>query len=356
MTQRKNRRKSNKINKIKKKQKSKKINRKKTMKKLGGSSRTHHKELVHPKTYAQYLRLGKTEQPRLLKIEFMIQENPNIQEISKKLLLDIIHSSTYSLLPYFFSPHIQVETHDDHLSTSNSGNCVFFAKKVQKELKKHGIHGYLIPATTLKYLMQPGFPELCHCVVLVKTMTHFIIYEPAFYILEPIYVPLDGTPVEYMIDVYEKHWSYQYDEQTNRINVLDNNGEPILYYSLMEVQNPSTAISYPVNIHNRRIPIVKYDCNKKAKDAHLSIRLDTKCLEGYRSTPKDERDGLEEDGWFPRLDYKPILESPISDHEKRLQLGNWIGLSETQCNSLQCKRDELVNKILTIIKHHHSNI
>jgi len=351
MTQRKNRKESKKI---KKKLKSKKINRKKTMKKVRGSN-SPNKESVHPKTYAQYLRLGKTEQPRLLKIEFIIQENPNIQEISKKLLLDIIHSSTYSLLPYYFSPHIQVENHDDYLSTSNSGNCVFFAKKVQNELKKHGIRGYLIPATTLSYLMQPGFPELCHCVVLVKTRTHFIIYEPAFYILEPIYVPIDGTPVQYMIDVYEKNWSYQYDERTNRINVFDNNGEPNLYYSLIEVQNPSTSISYPVNIHNQRIPIVKYDCNKKAKDAHLSIRLDTKCLEGYCSTPKDERDRLEEDGWFPRLDYKPILESPGSEEEKKQILGSWIGLSETQCNSLKCKRDELINKILAIIKYHHSN-
>lgn len=346
------------------KSKTKKMGKSKSKNKtrqIGGSkkhrgSKKPHKESVYTNTYAQYLRLGKTEEPRLIKTEFIIQENSDIHQISKTLLSDIIHSSTYSLLPYYFSPHIPVETHDDHLSTSNSGNCVFFAKKVKKELAKHGIRGYLIPATTLSYLMQPGFPELCHCVVIVRTRTHFIIYEPAFYILDPILVPIDGTPVQYMIDVYEKNWSYQYHAETNRIIVLDNNGQPNLYYSLMEVQNPSTAISYPVNIHNQRIPIVKYDCNKKAKDAHLSIRLDTKCLEGYCSTQKNTVDmnGLEDDnGWFPRLDYKPILESLGSEEDKKQKLGDWIGLSESQCTSLKCKRDELINKIFAVIKYHY---
>jgi len=364
MTQLKNQKKiiyrnKSKTKKTKKTKKSKNKTRQIAGSKKHRGSKKPHKESVDPETYAQYLRLGKTEEPHLIKTEFSIQEHPDIQRISKTLLSDIIQSSTYSLLPYYFSPNSPVEKHDDYLSESNSGNCVFFAKKVQKELQKHGIRGYLIPATTLSYLMQPGFPELCHCVVLVRTPVYFIIYEPAFYILEPIFVPIDGTPVQYMIDVYEKNWTYQYDAPNNRINVLDNNGEPNLYYSLLEVQNPSTAISYPVNIHNQRIPIVKYDCNKKAKDAHLSIRLDTKCLEGYCSTQKNTVDmnGLEDDnGWFPRFDYKPILDSPGSEEEKKEQIGSWIGLSENQCISLQCKRDELINKIFAVIMHDHSDI
>jgi hypothetical protein len=241
----------------------------------------------------------------------------------------------------------------------NSGNCVFFAKKVLKSLEKKGIHGYLIPATTLQSLIQPGFPEFCHCVVLVRSAEYFILYEPAFYIIEPIYVPIDGSPKRYHIDVYEKQWTYRYDEKTNRILVENDTGEQLLYYYLRNIENPSTAISYPVNIHNRRLPIVKYDPFNKRKQAHLSIRLDTKCLEGYQyieptySTGITDSPDYENHGWFPRLDYKAILDSELSEIQKKERIGAWEGLSNTQCRSLQCNESDLIDKIFLIINHHY---
>ena len=69
----------------------------------------------------------------------------------------------------------------------------------------------------------------------------------------------------------------------------------------------------------------------------------------------EQTDGSDDDkGWFPRFDYKRILESSGSEEEKKQQLAKWIGLSETQCKSLKCKRDELINKIFAVIMHHHS--
>lgn len=314
-------------------------------------------EQIDPKVYESYLNLGVREEPKYIDTEFQIQNHPNIDTISKKLLIDTIGKNTYSLLPYYFIPNINISEQDDYISEMNSGNCVFFAKKVLKALEKKGIQGYLIPATTLKSLIQPGFPEFCHCVVLVRVAEYFIIYEPAFYIIEPIYVPIDGTPKKYSIDVYEKSWSYRYDNTTNRILVEDDNGEQLLYYYLRNIENPSTAISYPVNIHNRRLPIVKYDPLNKKKQAHLSIRLDTNCLEGYqyRELSEDSTDSTdyENHGWFPILDYKSILDSELSDIQKKDQLGSWEGLSNRQCTSLQCNHSDLIDKLFLIINYHY---
>ena len=319
-------------------------------------------EQIDPKVYESYLNLGITEEPMYKDTEFQIQKNPNIDRLSRKILVDTVGENTYSLLPYYFIPNTNVSEQDDYISDMNSGNCVFFAKKVLKALETKGIQGYLIPATTLTSLIQPGYPEFCHCVVLVRVAEYFIIYEPAFYIIEPIYVPIDGSPKQYHIDVYEKSWSYRYDINTNRIIVEDDSGEQLLYYYLRNIENPSTAISYPVNIHNRRLPIVKYDPMNKKKKAHLSIRLDTNCLEGYQYREPTEpteiinsTDSLdyENHGWLPRLDYKSILDADISEREKKDQLGSWEGLSEKQCSSLQCNLKDLINKLFLIIQYHY---
>jgi len=321
-------------------------------------TRKHTRKLRKPlltqfESYIKYLHLGKTESPDLKPIEFTKQNSlphTEIIEISKKILLDIIHKSTYSVLPYYFMQQsIPIKYQDDYVSKYNSGNCVFFAKKVLRELKTHGIHGYLIPATTLQNLMQPDFPEFCHCVVLVKSENFFILYEPAFYILEPIVINIDGTPTPYRIDVYEKEWLYTYDSETNRINVTDRDGNHLLYYNIMNILNPTLAISYPVNIHNKRLPIVRYDAYQNRKRAHLSVRLDTKCLEGYNVL----YDKTNYDGWFPRFDYNELLDMPISDKEKKHKLSLWIGLSTDQCKSLLCNKTDLINKIYDIIKYNH---
>jgi hypothetical protein len=322
-----------------------------------------HKRKQHNKhpleLYSNYLHLGIKEEPNLIPIDFSV-ENQNqmdikdLSAISRKILFDTIHNSTYSLLPYYFmNENIPIKHQDDYVSKYNSGNCVFFAKKVLHELKRNGIRGYLIPATTLPSLRQPGFPEFCHCVVLVKSENYFIIYEPAFYVLEPILVHIDGSPSAYSVDVYDNEWLYTYDRNTNRINVTDSNGNPLLYYSLMNVLNPTTAISYPVNIYNKRLPIVKYDAYNNRKQAHLSIRLDTKCLEGYHTQMDDQVGDKEEDGWFPRFPYSNLLNEPISDTEKKARIGEWVGLSNKNCQSLQCKKSDLVNKVFWIIKYHH---
>ena len=307
-------------------------------------------------SYHKYLHLGKTEQPKYSDEDFVIQNHPSLDEISRKILFDTVDKNTYSLFPYFFMPHTNIETQDDYTieSGSDSGNCVFFAKKVLLELNKQGIHGYLIPATTLEHLMQPGFPEFCHCVVLVKTQTHFIIYEPAFYIIEPIYIPFDGSPVKYNVSVYEKSWSYRFDANSNRILVEDGIGNQLLYYYLRNIINPSTAISYPVNIHNKRIPVVKYNPSANKKTAHLSIRLDTKCLEGFKTPNNNRLNNIDEDyGWFPRLNYLDILNTDISESEKKERLLSWEGLSENQCQELKCNRRDLVDKIYLVIGYHH---
>jgi len=344
--------KSRKIKIKKMKQKNEKIRKtKKELKnrqkhQINGGKKQKKNNRINQKAYHQYLNLGKTEQPKFKEIEFNIQTNPDITNISRNILNDTINSSTYSLLPYYFIPDIPVESHDDHVEQFNSGNCVFFAKKILNILKKYDIQGYLIPATTLKTLMQPGFPEFCHCVVLVKTNTDFIIYEPAFYIIEPIIVPIDGTPKKHFIQVYEKYWVYRYDSRENKIFVEDETGELLLYYYLVNIENPSTAISYPVNINNRRIPIVKYNTNNNKKEAHLSIRLDTNFLEGYNTQNSSD------DGWFPRLNYKELLDLPISESAKKERISSWEGLSDQQCNSFNCDKSDLINKIYLIIDYH----
>jgi len=312
----------------------------------------------HPlELYSEYLHLGINEEPKLIPIDFSVENRmdiENLSSISKKILVDTVHNSTYSLLPYYFmEQHIPIKNQDDYVSKYDSGNCVFFAKKILRELKRKGIRGHLIPATTLSHLMQPGFPEFCHCVVLVKLENYFIIYEPAFYILEPIIIHIDGTPSAYKVSVYEKEWLYSYDKDTNRINVTDSDGNPLLYYSMMNVLNPTTAISYPVNIHNKRLPIVKYDAYKNKKQAHLSIRLDTKCLEGYQMPSDSYREDEEELGWFPKFPYSDLLNEPISDIEKKERIGQWVGLSNEQCQFLQCNKPDLIDKVFWIIKYHH---
>jgi len=356
---------SKRISKKRSKRGSKRISKKKSLKTINKRSKKQSKkynEKIHPKVYESYLNLGIREDPQYVDTEFQIQTHPYLDTLSKKILFDIIGQNTYSLLPYYFIPNINIEEQDDYISEMNSGNCVFFAKKVLKELKTQGIQGYLIPATTLQSLIQPGFPEFCHCVVLVRTAEYFIIYEPAFYIIEPIYIPIDGTPKQYQIDIYENPWMYRYDETTNRILVEDESGEQLLYYYLRNIENPSTAISYPVNIHNRRLPIVKYDPLNKKKQAHLSIRLDTNCLEGYQyteptetidSTDRTDSPNYENNGWFPRLDYKDILDSELSEREKKEKLAEWEGLSQKQCKSLQYNLPDLIDKIFLIINHHY---
>lgn len=308
------------------------------------NSKKHNKTKKHRKPsyselYKKYMNLGKEEEMKHKPLNFIITTNPNITDISKKILSSILKTSTYSTLGYYFIPNVKIEKQDEHVGKMNTGNCVYFAKRVLRELEKHRIKGYLIPGTVLKSLQQPGYPLYAHCVVIVKTPTHFIIYEPAFYILEPIFVNLDGSPSTYFINVYQKDWMYKYDESTNKIHVYEN-GEPIFYYYLVNVLNPSTSISYPVNIKNQRLPIVKYDVDSKTKLAHLSIRLDNNCLEGYNAN-------YEGDGWFPKYDLSGLNQMPIEQQQQ--SLSSWVGLTDHQCSSLNCNKKDLINKIIAIM-------
>lgn len=298
-----------------------------------------HRNRPYLRLYKEYMNLGKEEEMKHKPLDFAVTTDPNIADISKKILSSVLKTSTYSTLGYYFIPNVKIEKQDEYVGKLNTGNCVYFAKRVLRELEKHRVKGYLIPATVLKSLRQPGYPLYAHCVVIVKTPTHFIIYEPAFYILEPIFVNLDGSPSTHFIDIYQKDWTYKYDELSNKIHVYEN-GEPIFYYYLVNVLNPSTSISYPVNIHNQRLPIVKYDVDSKTKLAHLSIRLDNNCLEGYNSN-------YEGHGWFPKYDLSGLKEMPIEQQQQ--SLSSWEGLSDHQCSSLNCKKKDLINKIIAII-------
>jgi len=78
-------------------------------------------------------------------------------KISRKVLA-IVVEQTYSLVPYFTTPHIHVSTQDNAVLARNSGNCIAFATKVSVLLSKYKIPHCFIPSTIPPRLIQPGFP------------------------------------------------------------------------------------------------------------------------------------------------------------------------------------------------------
>jgi hypothetical protein len=235
---------------------------------------------------------------------------------------------------------------------------------VMAELQKKQIDAIIIPATLPPKLIQDGFPEYGHVVTLLETEECFIICDPAYFILTPIVVKKTGEPVIIDVKVFNSQWSLRYDELNKKINVITN-GTNLFFYKICVIENPSLAISYPINITNKRLSIVKYSYKDNQKIAHLSIRLDTQKIEGYNIIKND---------WYDAFDWATCLNPELSTEQQIQALSDWDGLSHTQCNDLNflksspssfktahisgelnkkicnCNKDKLVKMIYSIIK------
>jgi hypothetical protein len=273
-----------------------------------------------------------------------------IHSISK----DIISRSTYSLLPYYFlSAEIPTQIQDIVVSKQNTGNCVSFAHMIIADLRDKGIHtGVIIPATLPSQLILSGYPLFAHVVVMLETETNFILFEPTYFITEPIVIPKNGTDLRIKIHIFNAEWIYKYIDETNTILVTNLDGNELFFYSIAEIANPSQSVSYPTNIMNNRIPIVKFDPVINKKIAHLTIRIDTKKLEGYGY---DGVAGIR----YERFDWSNIsewtTERSQNYNELRTSLREWEGLSITQCNAFGYNQIDLVDMIIAIILENNKN-
>ena len=283
------------------------------------------------KTYQNYFHIYKDGvAPVFIPLDAsnIVDESAELVSLSRTIIKTVIEY-TYSLLPYFSMPGITIENQDTAVLRMKSGNCIAFANQVSLLLGEHGIPHVYLPATIPPHLVQPGYPHYAHAVVMVETADHFILHEPAYFIQDPILVPKNGTPVDVPVAAFDTVWKMVYDGATSTIAV-SNDGHPEFMYRLCHVTNPSESISFPVNIHNKRIPLVKFSSEADQTVAHLSIRLDTRCLEGYY-------DGT----WFSRLEWSRCVNAAA--------LAAWDGLSDAQCRRLGYKPDILRTIVFAII-------
>ena len=261
----------------------------------------------------------------------------NIEEISKDIITSIIADNTYSTIPYFFMPKPNISTQDHDVAKYNSGNCAFFANKVVERLQGHGIPAIQIPATLPPRLIQPAYPEYAHVSVLVPLESHFLLLEPAYFIVDPILVPRDGSSIDVRVKTFDAIWTFRYAETDHRIQVTEA-GQPLFYYDLRRIVNPSESISHPVILRNQRLAIVKYDPFQDAKIAHLSVRLDTGALEGFH-----------ENDWLESLSFSTLHEAPTAA-AKFARLCQWRGLSNEMCTAMGWSAPDLRKKVFAIIQ------
>jgi hypothetical protein len=299
--------------------------------------------------YNKYINLDAT-QPPLLNKEYTKKicfiPLSELMVLSSNIIENIIKSSTYSLLPYYFLEDlVTLEQQDLIVSKQNSGNCVSFAYMVIENLKTYSIEeAIIIPATLPPRLVQYGYPKYGHVAVVLETDSNFIIFEPAYFILTPIVIKKSGEPIIIDVVVFNTKWTFFYDETTQRINVTMDE-DPLYFYEICIIENPSLAVSYPINIMNKRIPIVKFDYDTNKKMAHLSIRIDIQKLEGYNVNYSSSSDH-----WYERFDWKTCLDNEFSSEEQIDILSQWDGFSQVQCINLNVDKIELVKKVYSIIK------
>ena len=277
-------------------------------------------------------------------------------EISRKVLA-IVVEQTYSLVPYFTTPHIHVSTQDNVVLTRNSGNCIAFAKKVSILLSNYTIPHCFIPATIPPRLIQPGFPNYAHSVILLETPEHYILYEPAYFLRHAIVVNKDGTPTTTNVGVFKTKWFMVYNQPENKIDVSEINADgtkkPQYYYTLSIITNPSESISFPVNIHNKRIPIVKYSTKYDCLEGHFSIRLDTHRIEGFRlnNTTCQDNVSYENRGWFERFEWKDCLHPENTLEQNYEILSKWEGLTDEHCRLIGYENPDELRTIVFAIIH-----
>jgi len=289
-------------------------------------------------------------QPPLLNTEYTkkicsIDVNELIS-ISSKIIEKIIKSSTYSLLPYYFLEDVVSLEHQDVIvSRQNTGNCVAFAYMVIRQLQTYSIEeAIIVPATLPLRFVQDGYPEYGHVAVVLEAEGHFIIFEPTYFILSPIVIKKTGEPIIIDVVLMNTKWKFVYDETTQRINVSANE-EPVFFYKICIIENPSLAVSCPINKLNKRIPIVKFDYDMNTKMAHLSIRIDIQKLEGYNLHYSGSPDH-----WYAKFDWETCLDNELSSKEQIDILSQWDGFSQEQCEHLSVDKVELVEKVYSIIK------
>jgi hypothetical protein len=297
------------------------------------------------------IEIGDAIQPPLLNTEYTKKicsiDLSELISISSKIIEKIIRSSTYSLLPYYFlEDSVALEQHDLIISSQNSGNCVSFAYMVIQNLITYSIEeAIIVPATLPKRFVQDGYPEYGHVAVVLETDDNFIIFEPTYFILSPIVIKKSGEPIIIDVVILNTKWKFVYDETTQRINVSTTNEEPLYFYKICVIENPSLSVSYPINIMNKRIPIVKFNYDMNAKMAHLSIRIDIQKLEGYNVNYSSSPDH-----WYEKFDWKTCLDNELSSKEQIDILSQWDGFSQDQCYNLSVDKIELVEKVYSIIK------
>jgi len=263
-----------------------------------------------------------------------------LNTLCKDILRGVISNHTYSLIPYYFMPSVNIAKQDDIVRSS--GSCVFFANLIVDKLKAHNISSTRIPSTLPPMLIQPDYPYYGHVSTMFQTSAYFVLLEPAYFILKPIFVNMNGEPTNISVNCFDTVWMFQYDKQRNKIHVSEK-GKRIFFYKLSTILNPSQSISYPITILNQRIPIVRYDAIRNRKIAHLSVRLDMHMLEGY--SIHYEQNG----GWFPPFKWTQFLGKSMQ--EQYAILSNWNGLSTKQCKDLgYTNPDELRKCIFAIIK------
>jgi hypothetical protein len=302
---------------------------------------------IFSQKYTQYFKKISKNEPILQPIskEYITIPIDELITLSTNIITEIVDSSTYSLVPYYFLGNdIDIMVQDEIVSKQNSGNCVSFSHMVLDKLHKHGISGVIIPATLPPRLIQSGYPLYGHVATLLQTHSHFIIFEPAYFILEPIIINKNGDNTDIRVNVFNAIWTFSYDEKLMQINVKMDE-KPLFYYKVCVIENPSESVSYPINILNKRIPTVKYDCKSNRKIAHFAIRVDTQSLEGYNIN------NTHEDHWYNRFEWKSCFENErMTIQEKIRILSDWEGFSETQCRDLGYNnRNELIEKVYSII-------
>ena len=177
----------------------------------GGNPRTTRRSLnEYIELYKNYSHIcHQNVEPTLIPLDpsNIITNKPleKLLEISRKVLAVVVEQ-TYSLVPYFTTPNIRVSTQDKIVLARNSGNCIAFATKVSVLLSNYNIPHCFIPATIPPRLIQPGFPDYGHSVILVETPEHYIIYEPANFLREAIIVHKNGKPTTTNVGVFKTKW------------------------------------------------------------------------------------------------------------------------------------------------------
>jgi len=240
----------------------------------------------------------------------------DIIKIFNNIIKNYIDNSSYSLIPYYFYDYTNIDI-NEFLGNKNYGNCVAFAYGISDKLKKNNINNYFIPSTLPEFLKQESFGYYGHVVVLVVTNNEFVLFDPAFYIYEPIIIPKSGKEISIINKTIKVIFIYNYDSDLNIIKVKlksdsfrSNNNS---YYLLLnEIINPTLCISAPVCKYNKRISLVKV-VNKK-KHAHHSINFIENELQCY------DHEHSSIDNWVDGYNFNNIKGTL---KEKLLLLAKW---------------------------------